>query len=119
MRQTMRALGNTLALMVMALLYQQTCLAQVDPWDRVKLIEEGKKVQVELLSGKTLKGKMEAWSAEGLTVRQGKDRLVQAAKADVAKVVLVSGTSRSLKALIAFLARIFHQTYSKKPLLMA
>jgi hypothetical protein len=100
-RTTMKALRNTLALMVVALLYQQMCLAQVDPWERVKLIEEGKKVQVKLLSGKTLNGNMAAWNPEGITVRQGKDKVVPVAKSDVAQVAMVSGMSRGRKAAYA------------------
>ncbi len=84
--------------MLVALVHQQTCLAQIDPWERIKLIEEGKKVQVKLLSGKTLNGKMEAWSPEGLTVRQGNDKVVPVAKSDVAQVAMVSGMSRGTKA---------------------
>ena len=98
MRHTMKALRNTLALMLVALLYHETCLAQVDPWERVKLIEEGKKVQVKLLSGKTLNGTMEAWSTDGLSIRQGKDKLVPVAKADVTQVAFVTGMSRGRKA---------------------
>jgi hypothetical protein len=102
MRHTMKALRNTLALMLVALVYQQTCLAQVDPWERVKLIEEGRKVQVKLLSGKTLNGKMEAWSTDGLSIRQGKDkRVVPVAKSDVTQVAFVTGMSRGRKAAYA------------------
>lgn len=93
----MKTLRYALALLLMALLYQQTCLAQVDPWERVKLIENGKKVQVKLHSGKTLNGKMEEWSTDGLAVRQGKNKVVPVAKADVEQVAMVSGMSRKRK----------------------
>ncbi len=98
MRHAMEALRNTVAVMLAALLYQQTCLAQVDPWERVKLIEDGKKVQVKLHSGKTVNGKMEGWSTEGLSVRQGKDKVVPVVKPDVAQVAMVTGKSRGSKA---------------------
>jgi len=98
MRHMMNALRNALALMLVALVYQQTCVAQVDPRERVKLIEDGKKVQVKLLAGKTLNGTMEGWSTDGLSVRQGKDKVVPVAKADVAQVAMVSGMSRKRKA---------------------
>ena len=87
-----------MVLVLVNLLGWQLCLAQVDPWERVKLIEPGKKVQVKLLSGKTLNGKMEAWSAEGLRVRQGKDKDVPVAKSAVTRVALVTGMSRGRKA---------------------
>jgi len=101
MRHTTKTLRNALALLLVALLYQQTCLAQVDPWERVKLIEDGKKVQVKLLSGVTVNGKMEGWSTDGLSVRQGKNRVVPVAKADIAQVAMVGGMSRGRKALWA------------------
>jgi molybdopterin-binding protein len=101
MGHTRRALRNALALLLVALIYQQTCLAQVDPWERVKLIEPGKNVHVKLQSGKTVKGKMEAWSADGLTVRQGKQKVAAVAKSDVAQVALVIGKSRGRKAMWA------------------
>ncbi len=93
----MKALKYVLPLLLVALLYQQTCLAQVDPWERLKLIENGKKVQVKLHSGKTLNGKMEEWRTDGVSVRQGKNKVVAAAKADVAEVAMVSGMSRKRK----------------------
>jgi hypothetical protein len=99
----MKALRNTLALMLVALLFQQTILAQLDSWEQVKQIKTGKKVQVRLFSGKTVNSKMEAWSADGLTVRQ-RDQAgsVTLAKSDVAEIVAL-GMSRRHKALIGFL----------------
>ncbi len=87
-----------LALLLSVLLYHQTTLAQLDPWERVKLIEPGKKVQVKLRSGKTLNGDMENWTADGLSVRQGENKVVPVAKADVARVAMVTGMSRGRRA---------------------
>ncbi len=101
MRQAMQILRSALGLLLVELLCWQTCLAQIDPWERVKLIEDGKKVSVKLLSGKTLNARMEGWSTDGLSVRQGKDKVVPVAKADVAEVAMVSGMSRGRKALWA------------------
>ena len=87
----------------MQLLCWQICFGQVDPWERVKLIEQGENVSVKLQSGKTLNGKMEAWSSEGITVRQGKDKMVAVAKSDAAQVAIVTGMSRERKAAWALL----------------
>ncbi len=97
----MQILRSALGLLLAELLCWQTCLAQIDPWERVKLIEDGKKVSVKLLSGKTLNARMEGWSTDGLSVRQGKDKVVPVAKADVAEVAMVIGMSRGRKALWA------------------
>jgi hypothetical protein len=99
MKQAMQVFNSALAFLLVELLCWQVCFAQVDPWERVKLIEQGKKVQVKLLSDKTLNGKMEAWSTEGLSVRQGKDKVVPVAKSDLTRVAIVSGLSRGRKAL--------------------
>jgi hypothetical protein len=77
---------------------QRTCFAQLDPWERVKLIEPGKRVSVALHSGKSIKGKMQEWSSEGLTVLQGKGRMERVLKSDVAKIELVAGMSRGRRA---------------------
>jgi len=53
---------NAVVILLVNLLCWQVCFAQVDPWERVKLIEPGKKVSVKLLSGRTVNGRMEAWS---------------------------------------------------------
>ena len=53
MKRAIGFLSNTFTLLMVALLYHQTCLAQVDPWERVKLIEQGKNVTVKLHSSKT------------------------------------------------------------------
>ncbi len=97
----LKLIRNAMVLVLVNLLGWQLCLAQVDPWERIKLIEPGKKVQVKLHSGQNVNGKMEAWNTDGLSVRQGKDRVVQAAKSDVAKVAMVGGMSRGRKAALA------------------
>jgi hypothetical protein len=96
MRQTAKALRNTLALMLVALLYQQTCLAQVDPWERVKHIPAQQKITLHLHDGRQLKGRfVEADTASatllanGKTVRIGKDEIRR-----------ISRRSRGLGALI-------------------
>jgi hypothetical protein len=101
MKRTRTALKNAAALVLAALLYQQTSLAQVDPWERIKLIDQGKKVNVKLHSGRTVNGRMESWDTGGLGVRQGKDKVVPVAKSDVAQVAMVGGLSRARKAAYA------------------
>ena len=103
MKRTKTALNHAAALLLAALFYQQTCLAQIDPWERIKLIDQGKQVNVKLHSGKTVKGRMESWDADGIGVRQGKDKVVPVAKSDVAQVAMVGGLSRGRKAAYAFL----------------
>lgn len=71
------------------------------PYSVGKMIEEKKKVQVKLHSDKTVNGRMEAWSTDGLSVRQGKNRVVPVAKSDVAQVAMASGMSRGRKAAYA------------------
>jgi len=73
-------------------------LAQVNPWERLSLIEEGKRVAVKLHSGKTVNGRIRKWSPGGLVVLQGENRPVQLAKSDIAQVALVAGRSRAEKA---------------------
>src|SRR5574341_1202922 len=71
MKRRMRVLNNAIALLLVTLLYHQTSPAQVDPWERVKLIE------------------------------QGKNKVVPVAKSDVARVAMVTGMSRGRKATYA------------------
>jgi hypothetical protein len=99
MKQTIRILKSAVILLLAGLLSWQTCVAQVDPWERVNLVEPGKRLAVKLHSGRSVNGKMEAWSTDGVAVRRGKDRVVQVAKSDVAQVATVSGLSRGRKAL--------------------
>jgi hypothetical protein len=101
MKQTMRILNSAVPLILAGLLSWQTCFAQVDPWERVKLVEPGKKLSVKLHSGRSVNGKMETWSTDGVAVRQGKDRVVQVKKSDVAQVAMVMGMSRARKAALA------------------
>ena len=101
MKSTKTALKNAAALLLAALVCQQTSMAQVDPWERIKLIEPGKKVNVKLHSGQTVNGRMESWNAEGLGVRQGKAKVVAVAKSDVAQVARVGGLTRGRKAAYA------------------
>ena len=98
MERIQRAVNHAVALLLAALLCGQTCLAQVDPWERVKLIEPGKNVHVRLHSGTTVKGRMESWNPDGLSVRQGKDKVVPLAKSDIARVAMATGLSRGRKA---------------------
>lgn len=101
MKRTMGVSKSAIALVLMALLYHQTCLAQVDAWERTKLIEQGKNVSVKLHSGQMLQGRMESWNTDGLSVRQGNDKVVPVAKSDVAQVAMVTGMSRGRKAAYA------------------
>ncbi len=102
MRLITNGLKSALALALAVLFSYSTCLAQaVDPWERVKLIEPGKKVQIRLRSGKVVKGTMAAWTADGLSVRQGKNEMSGVSKSDVVQVALVTGMSRGRKAMYA------------------
>jgi hypothetical protein len=102
MNPTAKALKNSIVPSLLAcLVCSQTCLAQVDPWERVKLIEPGKKVSVKLHADKSVNGKMDAWRPDGLSVRQGGAKVVSVEKSDVAQVALVTGWSRGRKALVA------------------
>jgi hypothetical protein len=80
----------------------QLGFAQADPWERVKLIEKGKNVTVTLVSGKSFSGKMEEWKPDGLVLRKGKNKTVEVAKSDAAKVYMTVGMSRGRRASWAF-----------------
>ena len=97
----MTAWNSAVVLLLVCTLWHQPSLAQVDPWERIRLIEPGKNVSVRLNSGKTVKGKMEAWNSDGLSVRQGGNKRVPLAKLEVAQVALVTGMSRGRKATYA------------------
>jgi hypothetical protein len=99
----MQILKSTLAICLAQLLCWQMCLAQADPWERINVIADGKKVAVKILSGKTVNGKLIAWTPDSLTVTQRNDKTVQLAKSDVTQVLLVTGKSRAQKAGWAFL----------------
>ncbi len=98
MRLRMTVVNHAVVILLVNLLCWQVCFAQVDPWERVKLIEPGKKVSVKLLSGQTVNGRMEAWNADGLSVRRGKDKLLPLAQPTIAQVAMVTGMSRGHKA---------------------
>ena len=104
MRHTMQIFRSTMALCLAQLLCWQMCLAQADPWARINVIaDRSKKVAVKILSGKTVNGKLIAWTSDSLTVTQRNDKSVQLAKSDVTQVLLVTGKSRGEKAGWAFL----------------
>jgi hypothetical protein len=100
----MQFFKSTMALCLTQLLCWQMCLAQVDPWERINVVAEGKKVAVKILLGKTVNGKVVAWTPDSLTVTQRNDKTVQLARSDVAQVLLVTGKSRGERAGWAFLA---------------
>lgn len=103
MRHTIQIFKSTLAICLAQLLCWQMCLAQAAPWERIDGIADGKKVAVKILSGKTVNGKLIAWTPDSLTVTQRNDKTVQLAKSDVTQVLLVTGRSRGEKAGWAFL----------------
>lgn len=92
---------NGLALALISCLSPFACFAQVDPWERVKLIQPGKKIHIGLHSGQTVKGRMEQWNPETVMVRIGKDKISSVSKSDVARVALITGMSRGRKATYA------------------
>jgi hypothetical protein len=101
MKQTMQLLKCLWVFLLVELLCWQVCFAQVDPWERIKLMEQGKKISVKLNSGRSVNGQMEAWSTDGLSVRQGKDKVTQVAKSEVARVAMPIGMSRGRRATYA------------------
>ena len=101
MKSAWKALRQSATPMLVCLLCCQMCLAQVDPWERVRLIESGMKVQVKLISGKTVNAKMDTWSADGLSVLQGKQASVGIPKSEIAQVWMATGISRKRKAAYA------------------
>ena len=107
MRQTIQVLKNTLVFLVVGLLCWQVCFAQVDPWERVKLIEQGKNVHVKLHWGETVKGALDGWSREGLTIQRSRlgtpTGVVRIARSDITEVSQ-RGMSRAEKAMIALAA---------------
>ncbi len=103
MKQTIQALKTAIVLLLVQLLCWQTCFGQVDQWEQVKLIGDGKKVSVKLHSGETVNGRAEGWTVDGLRVRQGKNEITALAKSDIAQVSAVTGMSRGRKALIGFM----------------
>jgi hypothetical protein len=101
MRHRSNAIVRNAGLLVLAgLVSPQFCPAQVDPWERVKLLQEGKQVSVTLHSRKQIEGKMQHWSPEAITLLQG-HQLLSLEKAQISKVEFVTGMSRGTKAGIA------------------
>jgi hypothetical protein len=92
----------TLRVFVVLALLCQLGFSQVDPWERINLIEKGKSVSIILVSGDTVSGKMDEWRLDGLVLRKGKIKTVTVARADAAKVYLVAGMSRGRRAGWAF-----------------
>ena len=101
MKQTMQMLKCLWVFLLVELLCWQVCFAQVDAWERIRLIEQGKKISVKLNSGRSVNGQMEAWSTDGLSVRQEKDKVTQVAKSEVARVAMLIGMSRGRRATYA------------------
>ena len=93
-----RVILSTIALVVLGLFIPQTCFAQLDPWERVRLIEPGKRVKVVRLDGKSLSGRMQAWSSEEIAILQGNGNVARVSKREVASVALQAGMSRGRKA---------------------
>jgi hypothetical protein len=95
----MRDILRSTTVLAWAILFGgQVCFAQVDPWDRVKLIEPGKKVSITLHNGKSVNGIMSAWSPESVTVLRGGGKTVQVPRADIEKVAMNAGMSRGRRA---------------------
>ncbi len=81
---------------------EQSSSARSDAWERAKLIAPGKKVSVRLHNGKTVNGKLQSWSPEGLTVLT-RDRVMEVGKSEIATIALVVGMSRGRRAMWAAL----------------
>ena len=69
---TLQMLRRTLGLLLVGLPSGQLCFAQAGEWQRLKLIQTGKKVSVKLRSGRAVDGKTEGWTGEWLGVLPGK-----------------------------------------------
>jgi hypothetical protein len=93
---------TVLRVLIVCALISQLGLGQIDPWERVRLIEQGKSVSIKLLSGNTVSGKMDEWQADGLVIRKRKDKTVTIPRPDVARVYLNAGMSRGHRAAWAF-----------------
>jgi hypothetical protein len=77
------------------------CLAQADPWERINMIKQARKVDGKLHTSQSLKGKMDAWRNDGLGLGQGRIKIVSIEKPDVAEVALLIAMSRGRKAMLA------------------
>jgi hypothetical protein len=97
----MKALRNTLALMLVALLYQQTCLAQADPGDWVLLqgLKGGERVQVDLFKGGKLTGTLHHVTPEAVFVQTAM-RIREAERGNVRRLYTRGKSSKGRAALI-------------------
>ncbi len=100
MRTRSKAIVRAGLLAFAGLAAAQSCSAQVDPWERLKLLQEGKRVSVTLHSRKQIDGKMQQWSPEAIGILRGSE-VISLQKAQVSKVEFVTGMSRGKKAGIA------------------
>lgn len=100
MGTTAKALRNSIASVLVCLACSSACLAQVDPWEHVRIIQPGRSIYVRLHTGKAMKGRMDAWRADGLSL-QRRGKVVSIDKSEVAQVALLIGKSRGRKALYA------------------
>lgn len=92
-----RFVRHTLAPLMACLICAPVCLAQVDDWEHVRIIQPGRNVFVRLQSHKALIGKMDAWRADGMSLQRG-GRVVSLDKSEIAQVDLLIGKSRARKA---------------------
>ena len=83
------------------ILLSVTSFAQTTPWERVRFIEPGRKIEVRQQSGKAVTGKFEGMTDQGIQVRQDKN-VVAIRQEEVRSVALVIGKSRSTKSAIGF-----------------
>ena len=101
MGHIVKPLWNSMSLLLACLVCSQTCLAQADPWERVDMVKQGRNVYVKLHTNQSLKGKMDLWRKDGLSLKQGRTKVVSIEKSDVAEVALLIGRSRGRKAMLA------------------
>src|SRR5689334_7633018 len=99
MKIAVTSLNQWISMVLVCGLFPHIATAQSE-WDRVQIIQPGRSVQVKLHSTKTIKGQMDAWRADGLSVRQGKS-VTSIDRSQVAEVALLIGRSRGRKALLA------------------
>jgi hypothetical protein len=97
----MKALRNTLALMLVALLYQQTCLARVDPgdWVVVQGLKGGERVQVDLFKGGKLTGILHHVTPEAVFVQTAME-IREAERGNVRRLYTRGKSSKGRAALI-------------------
>jgi hypothetical protein len=88
-------------LLFACLTFVPACLAQVDTWEFLKTVQPGRNVRVKLKSNKALKGRMDAWRPEGMSLRQGGGKVVSLDKSEISEVALLIGKSRARRAAYA------------------